>query len=149
MRYAAQLPMISPPSLFHCHVVTLSLYTHDLMSVAVYSSHPSRVRIPIAQGLDWRNAYSKQERQLRMGAGVGVRMCVCVQESQRPSPAPPPPPADANRASGARLHNPLASSAGDTRAAQRPSCDEHRRANTYRHFFFEKHMRLWRALSGF
>lgn len=71
-----------------------------------------------------------------MGAGVGrVWMCVC-EAATLPRAPPSPPPAEAKRASGARLHNPLGRSADDARVARRPSRDDDRRANTYRQLFF-------------
>lgn len=62
-------------------------------------------------------------------------MCAC-EAATLPRAPPSPPPAEAKRASGARLHNPLGRSADDARVARRPSRDDDRRANTYRQLFF-------------
>lgn len=59
---------------------------------------------------------------------------VCVRAWQRPSPAPPPP-GDANGASGARLHNPLAWRGRRSRRGAPSRCDN-RRANTFHQLFF-------------
>lgn len=64
-------------------------------------------------------------------------MCAC-EAATLPRAPPSPPPAEAKRASGARLHNPLGRSADDARVARRPSRDDDRRANTYRQLFFFK-----------
>lgn len=128
----------------------LSVYTHDLMSVARRGSV-----ITSLSSYSYRIGARLARRVFKIGTlvmewcTVGW-MCACERASD------PPPrlrPRDASRASGARLHNPFVRSAGDTRVGcVASSCDDDRRANTYRQLFFYnilKLIRVQRSLSGF